>query len=223
MLAKEPDRCGAAADGWGNVTDSWRTPMPAVLVRAIRQRARIESSNTVTVTGALMLTGPDHRLAHGPVTSRSWNRKDSRSSGAGPAHGGDGAPKCPKASPLARRSGGLAQGAPVLGLAWPTVGRGSGAGHQPSTAAYRQATPVSISISITSIFLPITARQLRQSTKTQTKTDVVPTKIENPRSAVASPVISEGSITRDFGCCSFFPPDNPNHLASLNIKIHWKI
>ncbi|OTA02150.1 hypothetical protein A9Z42_0024910 [Trichoderma parareesei] len=59
--------------------------------------------------------------------------------------------------------------------------------------------------------------------KGSTKTDVVPTKIENPRSAVASPVISKGFITRDFGCCSFFPPDNPNTLAFLNIKIHWKI
>lgn len=80
MLAKEPNRCGAAAEGWAIVTN--RTPMhlfwlsaesqleplsvnSVTLGSAIRQLALIESSNTSRCNRQ---TGPDHRLAPGPVT-----------------------------------------------------------------------------------------------------------------------------------------------------------
>ncbi|TFB05604.1 hypothetical protein CCMA1212_001463, partial [Trichoderma ghanense] len=140
--------------------------------------ALIESSNASRCNRQ---TGPDHRLAPGPVTRDA------------------GIEKIREAAELAQPTG-VTEGAPVLGLAGPPWGGAAAqVTSQVPSRTGRQVTalreperrgqesrshanpraqllkrhrrrlrcspgkaPVSISISITSIFLPITARQLRQ-------------------------------------------------------------
>ncbi|PTB65163.1 hypothetical protein BBK36DRAFT_165417 [Trichoderma citrinoviride] len=185
--------------------------------------AVIESSNTITGTEP-SLTGPDHRLAPGPVTREAGIEKIREAAelaqhtgtterpGAGGSSSGPGWPTGGGAAAQVTSQVPSRTGRQVTAL-----GKPEGCGQESRSDANPQAellkrqrrrlrcspgkAPVSISISITSIFTPITARQLRQLDRSPsplliTNSPLPPQAADSARAAVPRSVCRHQAILR---------------------------